>query len=594
MLKQDCEKILNEKRNLIAEFSKELSNKDHQYIYSLHKFKADTTKIISLMRDQFKTLRNKMLEIIWNKEKLMEGDRDRKASSLVILMEEDDKKKNCIEGEFLRDRKKLLSEYNENIKNLMHKLQTAETQFAHTLTTNEDIKEAECEKEAYKEETKFINKIIVMEKFFNILKEQIEDFTYELKILLEMLEYRVEVREEKIKENKEKKEQYTKWRDRMKVKISKSIETYKTVDDTLRSENISLKLDFIKTTESFDDLKKKFRHFETYDEERFMKIYNMNFIESKNIAIKVLLADRTIKSQQLGIEALNNDPLEGFTLKELQDAMQEEEEGLTKLKPTKQVKKLDSNFKNHFLSKIPFDRVKEVFSLIVQEAEFLIDIKVLEQYDHLPLDDKLPHYIESICKGLQIKNENELNQLLDLFDKKSLNLESNHNEDEKEDSEAEEEKKFNKLNIDPDKVIEYLKEFYEERKKNSKNEMLGKVNSSAFDDEDNQDALKERMIFLSETVWNVKFGKIISEKTHNVWKALYNGLSKYHDLLFERKKMILETSELYEKNKELKKMLKVYLDKEENEALKVPPYQTIKVDKIKYALSDLGTNPLSK
>jgi hypothetical protein len=122
--------------------------------------------------------------------------------------------------------------------------------------------------------------------------------------------------------------------------------------------------------------------------------------------------------------------------------------------------------------------------------------------------------------------------------------------------------------------------------------VLGKVGSNVFDDDDNQEALKERMIYLSETVWNKKFSKIISDKTFNVWKALHTGLTKHHEQLFERKKLVMETSELYEKNKELKKLLKVYLDKEENNALMVPPYQTIKVDKIKYALSDLGNNPL--
>lgn len=480
-LKLECEKILSEKKSIISDFQKELANKDHQYIYSLHKFKNDTQKIISLMREQFISLRDKMLVLIWNKDKFTDNSHEatRKLSGLIIQ----DDKKNCIEGEFLRDRSKLLTEYNHNIRTLMKKLENAEKDFAHFLTKMEDEKEAENEKEAFKEETRFINKIIVMEKFFNILKEQIEDFTYELKILLEILEYRVEVREEKIKENKEKKEQYTKWRDRMKVKISKSLETYKNIDESLRSENIALKLDFIKTTESFDDLKKKFRHFESYDEERFMKIYNMNFQECKNVAIKVLLADRTIRSQQLGMDLFLEEVQEGFTLEELQNAINEEEDNsLKKLKPAKVKKGNENNFKNNFLAKVPFDRVKDVFKLIIQEAEFLIDMNVLEKYGHMEIDEKLPYMVESISKGLQIKNENELNQLLELFHKKSesnkmetsmddaMNDDGQENKITESDKDDDMDKKDSKLNIDPDKVIDYLKEFYEEKKKNSKNE----------------------------------------------------------------------------------------------------------------------------
>lgn len=474
-LKSDCDKIINEKRELINDFQKELNSLDHSYVYSLHGFKSDTVKIVKLMREQFNTLRNKMLVLIWNKDYFSDASNDIKNK----LNSSPDEKKNCIEGEFLRDRSRMLSEYNKNIKDLMKKLETAEKEFAQFLTRNEDEKELENEKEAFKEESKFINKIIVMEKFFNILKENIEDFTYELKILLEKLEYRVEVREEKIIENNENKEQYTKRRNRMKERNSKAMEMYKNVDDAKRSENIALKLDFIRTTESFDDLKKKFRHFEIYDEEQFIKIYKMNFAESRNIAIKLLLADRTIRSQQLGIDVFDVNQ-EGFTLDDLQNMQVDSEESSVskKSKGDGTKNKNDSNFKAHILSKIPFDRVKEVFSLIIQEAEFLVDLDIKEKYGHLPIEEKVNYYSECICKALQIKTESELNQLLDIFDKKSSHSkikeidenEMSQNDEESVKDDQDDEKSSNKLQIDPDKVLDYLKEFYEEKKKNSKNE----------------------------------------------------------------------------------------------------------------------------
>lgn len=96
------------------------------------------------------------------------------------------------------------------------------------------------------------------------------------------------------------------------------------------------------------------------------------------------------------------------------------------------------------------------------------------------------------------------------------------------------------------------------------------------------------MIYLSETVWITKLGKIISDKTYNVWKALYEGLTKYHDLLFERKKLIDETTGLYDRNKELKKLLTSYMNREENDKLIVKPLESIKEDEMRYAMSDLG------
>lgn len=584
--KSECEGIIKEKESLILEFSKELEYKHSTYITSLHKFKNDIVNMISLMKRQFINLRNRMLEIIWNEnlnQENSEKSEKRKASNYNPI--DIDKNRDCIEGEFLRDRQLLLNDYHEFILNLIKKLESNEEQSGTRLSQQENERENENEKEAFKEESKFINKLILMERFFNIVKQEVEDFSYDLKILLEKLEYRVEIREEKIKENKENVKKYTKERNKMKVRISKSMKAYKLIDNRLRMENMNLKIEFIKMTDSFDDLKKKFKHFKSYDEERFMKIYNMNFLESRELAKKVLYADRTIKNQQLGVDFHEKNELnstssievKGFSIEDLQnDDLIEDERAIL---VQKQVKIDDKNEINQrIISKIRLDKVRKVFQVIIQEAEFLIDMQTIDKYGRLQIEEKLPFYIESLCKALSIKNESDLNQLIDLFEKKSR-LTSNDIDTNDDD-----------ISIDPDKVLDYLKEFYDERKKANKNELIGKASSSNNynDSTDNVEAFKERMIYLSETVWNEKFSKIISEKTFSIWKSLYKGLSKYHDLLFERKKVIGETRSLYEKNKELKELLRSYMNKEDNHSLKIPPHQTIKIEKINFALSDIG------
>jgi hypothetical protein len=79
------------------------------------------------------------------------------------------------------------------------------------------------------------------------------------------------------------------------------------------------------------------------------------------------------------------------------------------------------------------------------------------------------------------------------------------------------------------------------------------------DDENNIEVKNERIKFYSETYWN-KLGNIISDKTYNVWKALENGLINYHDMLFERKKLVDEVKEAQEQNRELKKLLNQYME----------------------------------
>jgi len=66
---------------------------------------------------------------------------------------------------------------------------------------------------------------------------------------------------------------------------------------------------------------------------------------------------------------------------------------------------------------------------------------------------------------------------------------------------------------------------------------------------------------MSERIW-IKIGKVISEKTYNVWIALDKGLTRYKSLLDDRKTLIDDTKVLFEKNKELKGLLKQYMESE--------------------------------
>jgi hypothetical protein len=96
-----------------------------------------------------------------------------------------------------------------------------------------------------------------------------------------------------------------------------------------------------------------------------------------------------------------------------------------------------------------------------------------------------------------------------------------------------------------------------------------------FSLEDNEEAKKERMKYLSETYWE-KLGNTISDKTYNVWKALDTALTDYHDLLFERKELVENVKDLNEKHGELQKLLTQYMNSDVNRDLIIPPHKTIK------------------
>jgi hypothetical protein len=180
------------------------------------------------------------------------------------------------------------------------------------------------------------------------------------------------VREEKIKENQAKKSQYEKWDGKLADRIRESFNIYKEKDQENRVENSKLQEELMKMTDSYDKLTEKFQHFEKYDDLRFKDIYDMKSKEAKELALKVALAERTIRTQQLGMEIINNDNPDGFSLEELQKEKDLEEESIDE---GENVNAKDL-FRQNILNRIPTERVKQVFSYIIHEAEFLIEMEV--------------------------------------------------------------------------------------------------------------------------------------------------------------------------------------------------------------------------
>jgi len=89
-------------------------------------------------------------------------------------------------------------------------------------------------------------------------------------------------------------------------------------------------------------------------------------------------------------------------------------------------------------------------------------------------DQRLPYYIESICKALSINTEQDLNQLITLFDKNNIAdredtdfMLDNSSDDSQNNSKFGLDRRA-KLDIDPDIVLKLLKDFYEDKKKKTR------------------------------------------------------------------------------------------------------------------------------
>ena len=120
--KLDCDAIMQKKKNLIIEFTKELDYRDQTYVDSMKQFHKDIKKMIKLMSEQFITLRDKMLTEL-----------------------------NLIEEKFNEDRKDILDkQYSNYIKSLIDKLDFVGTEKEKELTNLQDTLEENAELEAKK------------------------------------------------------------------------------------------------------------------------------------------------------------------------------------------------------------------------------------------------------------------------------------------------------------------------------------------------------------------------------------------------------------------------------------------------------------
>ena len=75
---------------------------------------------------------------------------------------------------------------------------------------------------------------------------------------------------------KEKDKVYTKKLEKLRERIHDYEKKYSKNNKQNNYKNMQLKDDFKKMTRSFNDLKKKFEHFEIYDDLTFNSIYKMN------------------------------------------------------------------------------------------------------------------------------------------------------------------------------------------------------------------------------------------------------------------------------------------------------------------------------
>jgi len=524
MQKNACAQIIESKDRRIRDFQTELKNKDEEYVKMLKQQSTDITGLIKGMRDQYHMLRQ-------DYEKQL-GD---------------------IEGAFEKERSDLMRKNKDEIDELFERRrQMEETEFLERRQERERDFQQQIEDLRTHNADDYNKCKIALEKGIQELEQHLEKMNSTYTLNKEKLEYNLQVLSERNKEHTAIQSSYKNRLNKLRETLNNLMTRYQTLDGKYKSENINLTEEYKRLTKQFKDLQEKYHHFEQADEKKFREVWEMNEEEVRVFVDKVLKADRLLHEQQLGHEWIQ--PKQEQLDAELETFS---ESGTTTGKSTAiESAEMGQSVSGKFTS----TKVKKVLDLVKEETQFLLDIKVREQIQSIPAEQKDVVQIDAILRYIGVESQEDVDLLVTTF----------YNGQD-EDDEA--------LMVEADDVLNLLKEFIQEKENQRSADVVPDKKKKARTQQlgSESEVEKKARVRREERKFWEKKGHVIPDMNFRVWRALDVSLRRYYALLQTRSKAIDGAVNMQKQNEELKQLLDQYLGSKVNEELQVPPTHVIRV-----------------
>jgi len=489
---------------------------------------------------------------------------------------------NEVEGKYDQDRGDLLRNNKGEIDKKSNRHAELEKKIVEDREATEKRNMDEIEKLRIDYAKSYADKKISMETEIQNLEKCLEDMKALYLLNTEKLDYNFKVLKEKDEENtiltnilKNKKRNYSN-------RLTKARNDYKEIDRKFKHENKSLTEEYKRITRQFKELQNKFKHFEKADKDRYEEIKKMNEAEIHELKEKIVKCDKTVHIQQLGMQ---------WTPPSLLEQVVESREENSLSGSIKKETKITEDFQ---FSIPPID-MEIITEILLMETDFLLDEKTRERIRELQIYEDDPEdvqgekaeiarriKIETLKKTLELESLEQMNSLYETLYtnirklRKNKVLENEEGEEEAEEAEEAEEEyddEDGEIEYDPDAVIDALTKFMEAKQGNKDDADLSPTRAAiartAERERKEKDAKEEKVI------WE-KLTHVLPDHTFRIWGVLDKSLSKYHDLLLERQKLIEQTGDLHNQNEELKNLLNQYF--QINHELIIPPTKMIQLE----------------
>ena len=530
--------MIAEKDKIIQEFQLELKSKDDQYVKDLKKQAEDIDLIIERMNAQIKNLTKAYREELTKIDQAFESER-------LEMLERHRNDWNSLNYKRSDNEVDYLKESEERVEEFANQLEHLRVQDA--------------------EEYNMVK--IKLETDVQVLEQQLQAMRATYQLNSEKLDYNFTVLKKREEEN-------TITKSRQKRKITRLQDTLNNLKTKLakqekqfRDDNQALGDDYKRITDQFKELQKKSKHFQATDTRKFIDIWIMNEDEAMNYARKILNEDMVIHTQQLGLPW--NPPqsakiLEGEDRPSLSgEAPKLQASSTSVVKPAKSAADeiiraaSSSDLPQFFRSTLHAEKtavyhpvlIKNVLELLCNEADFLVEKKLVHLLAPLEHDERLLMKLDSIFKAIGVETEEDIHKLTEYFvipdeeDPSLLSL------------------------IHPNQVLKAIRLFVCDNFSPSKPSLQKQV-------EDFNLTVKERDSYNDTKYW-AELTNVLPTERERKWDALHVGLEKYHTVLTQRSKLIEETEKLQNQNSELRMLLQQYVGSRVNQDLQIPPTHTI-------------------
>ncbi|XP_058407608.1 dynein regulatory complex protein 1 [Diceros bicornis minor] len=558
-----CAGLIEDKNKLISELQQELKTKDDQYVKDLKKQSDDTCLLLERMEEQVKNVMKSFRQELHNIEKAFEVERQELLTSNKKKWERALQAHNSKELEYLMNRIRKVEDYEKQLNKQ---------------------RILDCE------EYNMIK--IKLEQDVQILEQQLQQMKATYQLNQEKLEYNFQVLKKRDEESTVIKSQQKRKINRLHDILNNLRSKYTKQIKQFQEENQSLTSDYKRLVVQFKELQKAMRHFALIDEEKFREIWLMNEEEAKDLISRAFDVDRIIHTHHLGLPwtapdfwfLKNVGPISQQQQKSatqiLEELLMQTEEEETEAAASEPESYLD------LPKQVSAKTTRKILMLLCDESGFLIESKLLSLL--LPLEKSECYLLrlDAIFSALGIESEDDLYKLVNFF----LKYQAHHSPSSQEptslisalepaeqiDREGEEEESLvegeteeketppSPRLIHPNDVLKILEAFVMGLKKprdfQAPVKLLKDVRNNSKDSE----------------YWKA-LTTVIPDSTQNLWDALYMALEKYHLVLTQRAKLLMENNSLEQQNTELQMLLQQYLGSKINSELQVPPTQVFQV-----------------